>query len=269
MAAGYFCFWALAGFWHYLANRMKCIPGEHTDFLSPLNAWLNIQWGMCECVSAFWSIPKCLSALFPPNCWLLLAVNLFPPHSLPLPWLIFTEITTNRPPSLRFVLFYWIKLTPEFLGDNSSQTDMTPPPHSLIWNNKSKKNAKSADLLQKTSRDSPSMCVIPGPVAVISGEEDSASPLHHVNHGIITPCTLDAGPDAVVIGMTRIPVVENPQYFRHGHNCNKPATRKSSVHQSSVCWGTEPEGQVSSAGAIGPRPNPKILLDVIALCFFT
>ncbi|XP_060924446.1 NT-3 growth factor receptor isoform X3 [Limanda limanda] len=63
-----------------------------------------------------------------------------------------------------------------------------------------------------------------GPVAVISGEEDSASPLHHVNHGIITPCTLDAGPDAVVIGMTRIPVVENPQYFRHGHNCNKPST---------------------------------------------
>ncbi|CAB1419869.1 unnamed protein product [Pleuronectes platessa] len=65
---------------------------------------------------------------------------------------------------------------------------------------------------------------ISGPVAVISGEEDSASPLHHVNHGIITPCTLDAGPDAVVIGMTRIPVVENPQYFRHGHNCNKPST---------------------------------------------
>lgn len=69
---------------------------------------------------------------------------------------------------------------------------------------------------------------------MISGEEDSASPLHHVNHGIITPCTLDAGPDAVVIGMTRIPVVENPQYFRHGHNCNKPATRKSSVAQSAV-----------------------------------
>ncbi|XP_028678490.2 NT-3 growth factor receptor [Erpetoichthys calabaricus] len=63
-----------------------------------------------------------------------------------------------------------------------------------------------------------------GPVAVISGEEDSASPLHHVNHGIITPCTMDAGPDAVVIGMTRIPVIENPQYFRHGHNCNKPST---------------------------------------------
>ncbi|XP_075997923.1 NT-3 growth factor receptor-like [Genypterus blacodes] len=61
-----------------------------------------------------------------------------------------------------------------------------------------------------------------GPVTVMSGEEDSASPLHHVNHGIISPCTLDAGSDAVVIGMTRIPIIENPQYFRH--NCNKPAT---------------------------------------------
>lgn len=69
-----------------------------------------------------------------------------------------------------------------------------------------------------------SLCT--GPVAVISGEEDSASPLHHVNHGIMAPCTLDAGSDAVVIGMTRIPVIENPQYFRHGHNCTKPATCK-------------------------------------------
>lgn len=69
---------------------------------------------------------------------------------------------------------------------------------------------------------------------MISGEEDSASPLHHVNHGIITPCTLDAGPDAVVIGMTRIPVVENPQYFRHGHNCNKPTTCKSLQSFSSL-----------------------------------
>uniref|UniRef100_A0A4W4GR31 Tyrosine-protein kinase receptor n=1 Tax=Electrophorus electricus TaxID=8005 RepID=A0A4W4GR31_ELEEL len=56
--------------------------------------------------------------------------------------------------------------------------------------------------------------------SALHGTEDSASPLHHVNHGIISPCTLDAAPDAVVIGMTRIPVIENPQYFRHGHNCN-------------------------------------------------
>ncbi|KAK7913549.1 hypothetical protein WMY93_013760 [Mugilogobius chulae] len=73
-----------------------------------------------------------------------------------------------------------------------------------------------------------------GPVAVISGEEDSASPLHHVNHGIITPCTLDAGPDAVVIGMTRIPVVENPQYFRHGHNCNKPTTMVQHIKRRDI-----------------------------------
>ncbi|XP_077173549.1 NT-3 growth factor receptor isoform X2 [Paroedura picta] len=63
-----------------------------------------------------------------------------------------------------------------------------------------------------------------GPVAVISGEEDSASPLHHINHGITGPSSLDAGPDSVVIGMTRIPVIENPQYFRQGHNCHKPDT---------------------------------------------
>lgn len=69
------------------------------------------------------------------------------------------------------------------------------------------------------------MCVLfAGPVAVISGEEDSASPLHHINHGITTPSSLDAGPDTVVIGMTRIPVIENPQYFRQGHNCHKPDT---------------------------------------------
>ncbi|KAJ7999384.1 hypothetical protein DPEC_G00193840 [Dallia pectoralis] len=71
------------------------------------------------------------------------------------------------------------------------------------------------------------------PVAVISGEEDSASPLHHVNHGINTPCTLDTTADAVVIGMTRIPVMENPQYFRHGHTCNKPSTYVDSLAEVS------------------------------------
>ncbi|XP_034540648.1 NT-3 growth factor receptor [Notolabrus celidotus] len=73
-----------------------------------------------------------------------------------------------------------------------------------------------------------------GPVAVISGEEDSASPLHHVNHGIISPCTLDGGADAVVIGMTRIPVIENPQYFRHGHNCNKPTTYVQHIQRRDI-----------------------------------
>ncbi|KAM4573431.1 NT-3 growth factor receptor-like [Odontesthes bonariensis] len=73
-----------------------------------------------------------------------------------------------------------------------------------------------------------------GPVAVISGEENSASPLHHVNHGIISPCMLDVGPDAVVIGMTRIPIIENPQYFRHGHNCNKPVTYVQHIKRQDI-----------------------------------
>ncbi|KAM6937911.1 NT-3 growth factor receptor-like [Xenentodon cancila] len=66
--------------------------------------------------------------------------------------------------------------------------------------------------------------IMKGPVAVMSGEENSTSPLHHVNHGIISPCMLDLGPDSVVIGMTRIPIIENPQYFRNGHGYNKPTT---------------------------------------------
>lgn len=71
-----------------------------------------------------------------------------------------------------------------------------------------------------------SFSVFQGPVAVMNSEDESASPLHHVNNGISSPCTLHVGPEAVVIGMTRIPVIENPQYFRHGHKCNKPATCK-------------------------------------------
>ncbi|XP_013884575.1 NT-3 growth factor receptor [Austrofundulus limnaeus] len=65
---------------------------------------------------------------------------------------------------------------------------------------------------------------IKSPGAVMSGEENSTSPLHHVNHGIISPCALDVGLDSVAIGMNRIPIIENPQYFRHGHNCNKSTT---------------------------------------------
>ncbi|XP_078711064.1 BDNF/NT-3 growth factors receptor-like [Lampetra fluviatilis] len=56
-------------------------------------------------------------------------------------------------------------------------------------------------------------------------DEDSASPLHHPPppHAATHPpsqavmsrsLSLDGASDAVVIGMTRIPVIENPQYFR-------------------------------------------------------
>uniref|UniRef100_A0A8C7WV14 Neurotrophic receptor tyrosine kinase 3 n=1 Tax=Oryzias sinensis TaxID=183150 RepID=A0A8C7WV14_9TELE len=64
-----------------------------------------------------------------------------------------------------------------------------------------------------------------GPTAGMSGE-DSASPFHHVNHGVVSPCMVDLSSDAVAIGMSRIPVIENPQYFKHGHNCSKPTTCK-------------------------------------------
>ncbi|XP_038130773.1 NT-3 growth factor receptor-like isoform X2 [Cyprinodon tularosa] len=77
-------------------------------------------------------------------------------------------------------------------------------------------------LINKYGRQS--KLIIKGPGAAMSGEENSASPLHHVNNGVISPCALDVGLDSVVIGMSRIPIIENPQYFRHGHNCTKPTT---------------------------------------------
>uniref|UniRef100_A0A3Q3D8K7 Tyrosine-protein kinase receptor n=1 Tax=Hippocampus comes TaxID=109280 RepID=A0A3Q3D8K7_HIPCM len=63
-----------------------------------------------------------------------------------------------------------------------------------------------------------------GPAAVISGEEDSTSPLHHVNNGITSPCIWNGGLEAVTIGLNRVPIIENPQYFRNGHNYQKSST---------------------------------------------
>ncbi|ROL48865.1 BDNF/NT-3 growth factors receptor [Anabarilius grahami] len=54
----------------------------------------------------------------------------------------------------------------------------------------------------------------PCPSSVISNDDDSASPLHHVSNGSNTPSSSDMNADAVIIGMTKIPVIENPQYFR-------------------------------------------------------
>uniref|UniRef100_A0A8C5EVZ8 Tyrosine-protein kinase receptor n=1 Tax=Gouania willdenowi TaxID=441366 RepID=A0A8C5EVZ8_GOUWI len=54
-----------------------------------------------------------------------------------------------------------------------------------------------------------------GTSSVISNDDDSASPLHHVSNGNNTPSSSEMGPDAVIIGMTKIPVIENPQYFRN------------------------------------------------------
>ncbi|KAE8633203.1 hypothetical protein XENTR_v10001813 [Xenopus tropicalis] len=52
-----------------------------------------------------------------------------------------------------------------------------------------------------------------GPSSVISNDDDSASPLHHISNGSNTPSSSEGGPDTVIIGMTKIPVIENPQYF--------------------------------------------------------
>ncbi|XP_017295104.1 NT-3 growth factor receptor-like isoform X1 [Kryptolebias marmoratus] len=75
---------------------------------------------------------------------------------------------------------------------------------------------------------------IKGPGPVIGGEEDSANPLHHVNHGIISPCAIDVGPESVAIGMSRIPIIENPQYFKHGHNCKKLTTYVQHIKQRDI-----------------------------------
>ncbi|KAM4634392.1 neurotrophic tyrosine kinase, receptor, type 2b [Polymixia lowei] len=63
-----------------------------------------------------------------------------------------------------------------------------------------------------------------GSSSVISNDDDSASPLHHVSNGNNTPSSSEMGPDAVIIGMTKIPVIENPQYFRNSGSILKSDT---------------------------------------------
>lgn len=83
-----------------------------------------------------------------------------------------------------------------------------------------------------------------GPSSVISNDDDSASPLHHISNGSNTPSSSEGGPDAVIIGMTKIPVIENPQYFGITNSQLKPDTCKYKqlyVFQSFIlpvkCWG--------------------------------
>lgn len=71
-----------------------------------------------------------------------------------------------------------------------------------------------------------------GPSSVISNDDDSASPLHHVSNGSNTPSSSDMNADAVIIGMTKIPVIENPQYFRSTGSLLKSDT----CEYESVCF---------------------------------
>lgn len=73
-------------------------------------------------------------------------------------------------------------------------------------------------------RPSTSSTSSPASSSVISNDDDSASPLHHVSNGNNTPSSSEMGPDAVIIGMTKIPVIENPQYFRNSISMLKSDT---------------------------------------------
>ncbi|XP_029859963.1 BDNF/NT-3 growth factors receptor isoform X3 [Aquila chrysaetos chrysaetos] len=65
-------------------------------------------------------------------------------------------------------------------------------------------------------------CDNEGPSSVISNDDDSASPLHHISNGSNTPSSSEGGPDTVIIGMTKIPIIENPQYFGIAKSQLKP-----------------------------------------------
>ncbi|XP_075595033.1 BDNF/NT-3 growth factors receptor-like isoform X2 [Balearica regulorum gibbericeps] len=61
-----------------------------------------------------------------------------------------------------------------------------------------------------------------GPSSVISNDDDSASPLHHISNGSNTPSSSEGGPDAVIIGMTNIATIKNPKYFQIAKSQLKP-----------------------------------------------
>uniref|UniRef100_A0A671SPH7 Tyrosine-protein kinase receptor n=1 Tax=Sinocyclocheilus anshuiensis TaxID=1608454 RepID=A0A671SPH7_9TELE len=65
-------------------------------------------------------------------------------------------------------------------------------------------------------------------------DDDSASPLHHVSNGNNTPSSSEMGPDAVIIGMTKIPVIENPQYFRNPGSILKSDTLVQHIKRHNI-----------------------------------
>lgn len=60
-----------------------------------------------------------------------------------------------------------------------------------------------------------------GPASVISNDDDSASPLHHISNGSNTPSSSEEWL-MLSCGMTKIPVIENPQYFGITNSQLKP-----------------------------------------------
>lgn len=95
--------------------------------------------------------------------------------------------------------------------------------------------------VKETQLFPPVLLPSPGPSSVISNDDDSASPLHHVSNGSNTPSSSEMGPDAVIIGMTKIPVIENPQYFRSTNSLLKTDTCK---YTPSVCLAKKKKRQL-------------------------
>nr|XP_014435396.1 BDNF/NT-3 growth factors receptor isoform X1 [Pelodiscus sinensis] len=127
---------------------------------------------------------------------------------------------------------YDYETTPNDIGDTTNNSNQITPP----------------DVSNKENEDSITVYVVVGIAAlvctglvimliilkfgkhskfgmkVISNDDDSASPLHHISNGSNTPSSSEGGPDAVIIGMTKIPVIENPQYFGITNSQLKPDT---------------------------------------------
>jgi len=102
-------------------------------------------------------------------------------------------------------------------------SDIIKVPHPFTTSNKSLFDVKNVFLSHSAHSNLSSHS---GPSSVISNDDDSASPLHHVSNGSNTPSSSEMGPDAVIIGMTKIPVIENPQYFRSTNSLLKTDTCK-------------------------------------------
>ncbi|XP_064295866.1 BDNF/NT-3 growth factors receptor-like [Phalacrocorax carbo] len=73
-----------------------------------------------------------------------------------------------------------------------------------------------------------------GRSSIISNDDDSASPLHHISNGSNTPSSSEGGPDAVIIGMTKIPIIENPQYFGIARSQLKPDNFVQHIKRHSI-----------------------------------
>uniref|UniRef100_A0A8C7PI31 Tyrosine-protein kinase receptor n=1 Tax=Oncorhynchus mykiss TaxID=8022 RepID=A0A8C7PI31_ONCMY len=177
-----------------------------------------------------------LDILFPPNISKL--SDAYSDHH----WCIPFSMSGNPKPDLRWLLNgepvnegpYIMTMIHDFSEREfhgclqlDSPTHINNGPYTLLASNKYGQDRKTVEAhFMLDPFDGGMWCVVnPYPTcvnlrgldsasSVISNDDDSASPLHHVSNGSNTPSSSEMGLDAVIIGMTKIPVIENPQYFR-------------------------------------------------------